>query len=117
GGRLQLLGSVNPSRGLKEQGCCDSSGTGRAIQSEPQPDIHKDKRVETNGELSTRTIEGAFSLFKHGVIGSYRHPGKNDLASYPQEFCWRTIAGRCTHPMFSTLTRSWLLRSPKLVED
>jgi transposase-like protein len=27
----------------------------------------------TKGELSAKTIEGAFSLFKRGVIGSYHH--------------------------------------------
>jgi hypothetical protein len=59
--------------------------------------LPKEKHTETNhrveletlGELSMRTIEGAFSLFKRGVIGSYRHLSKDHLDSYLQEVCWR----------------------------
>ena len=42
--------------------------------------------LEMFGETSMKTIEGAFSLFKRGVIGSYHHLSKDHLDSYLQEF-------------------------------
>jgi hypothetical protein len=51
--------------------------------------VNHQEEVRTMGELSTKTIEGAFSLFKRGVIGSYHHLSKDHLDSYLDEFCWR----------------------------
>jgi hypothetical protein len=51
-----------------------------------------------------KTIEGAFSLFKRGVIGSYHHLGKDHLDSYLQEFCWRYNRRKMQGQMFGTLT-------------
>jgi transposase-like protein len=39
--------------------------------------------------LSNRTIEGAFSLFKRGVIGSYHQLSEMHIDAYLAEFCWR----------------------------
>lgn len=49
---------------------------------------HKAELAEF-GELSAKTVEGAFSLFKRGVIGSYHHLSEDHLDSYLGEFCWR----------------------------
>lgn len=64
------------------------------------------------GELSTRTIEGAFSLFKRGVIGSYHHLSKDHLDSYLQEFCWRFNRRKQQAGMFGTLTRELVAKKP-----
>jgi transposase-like protein len=72
---------------------------------------HKDELREF-GELSTKTIEGAFSLFKRGVIGSYHHLSKDHLDSYLQEFCWRYNRRGLQPSMFQTLTRELVTKTP-----
>lgn len=43
-----------------------------------------------NGEpISNQTIEGAFSLFKRGVVGQYHQLSGWHLDRYLGEFCWR----------------------------
>ena len=82
--------------------------------------IPKDKHTESNhrveldtfGELSMRTIEGAFSLFKRGVIGSYHKLSKDHLDSYLQEFCWRYNRRGMQSAMFETLTRELVAKKP-----
>jgi hypothetical protein len=65
---------------------------------------HKDELLE-DGELSTKTIEGAFSLFKRGLIGSYHKLSKDHLDSYLQEFSWRYNRRTMQPWMFETLMR------------
>jgi len=72
---------------------------------------HKDE-LETMGELSTKTIEGAFSLFKRGVIGSYHQLSKDHLDSYLQEFCWRYNRRGMQSWMFDTLLREVATKKP-----
>jgi transposase-like protein len=49
---------------------------------------HKEE-IRMGGKLSNQTVEGAFSLFKRGVIGSYHKLGTEHLDRYLGEFCWR----------------------------
>jgi len=72
---------------------------------------HKDELREF-GELSTKTIEGAFSLFKRGVIGSYHHLSQDHLDSYLQEFCWRFNRRSLQPWMFQTLLRELVTKKP-----
>lgn len=72
---------------------------------------HKDELKEF-GELSTKTIEGAFSLFKRGIIGSYHKLSKDHLDSYLQEFCWRFNRRHLQPFMFETLTRELVTKKP-----
>lgn len=72
---------------------------------------HKDELRET-GELSAKTIEGAFSLFKRGVIGSYHKLSKDHLDSYLQEFSWRYNRRGMQPWMFSTLLRELVTKEP-----
>jgi len=58
--------------------------------------IPKGKHVRGNhakelktGPVSNPTIEGAFSLFKRGVVGSYHKLGVEHMDAYLGEFCWR----------------------------
>ena len=72
---------------------------------------HKEE-LETKNELSTKTIEGAFSLFKRGVIGSYHHLSKDHLDSYLQEFCWRYNRRTMQPWMFQTLLGELVSKKP-----
>jgi transposase-like protein len=46
-------------------------------------------REKHSGKLANGTIEGAFSLFKRGVVGSYHKLGEEHMDAYLGEFCWR----------------------------
>jgi transposase-like protein len=64
------------------------------------------------GELSAKTVEGAFSLFKRGVIGSYHHLSQDHLDSYLQEFCWRYNRRKLQPFMFNTLLSELTKKKP-----
>jgi transposase-like protein len=72
---------------------------------------HK-KELEEFGELSAKTIEGAFSLFKRGVVGSYHHLSEDHLDSYLQEFCWRYNRRGMQPFMFNTLLSELTKKKP-----
>jgi transposase-like protein len=72
---------------------------------------HK-KELEEFGELSARTVEGAFSLFKRGVVGSYHKLSKDHLDSYLDEFCWRYNRRKLQPWMFNTLLREVATKKP-----
>jgi len=72
---------------------------------------HK-KELEEFGELSAKTVEGAFSLFKRGVIGSYHHLSEDHVDSYLQEFCWRFNRRKLQPFMFNTLLTELTKKKP-----
>lgn len=72
---------------------------------------HK-KELDEFGELSAKTVEGAFSLFKRGVIGSYHHLSEDHLDSYLQEFCWRYNRRKLQPFMFGTLLSELTKKKP-----
>jgi hypothetical protein len=41
------------------------------------------------GDIYTNTIEGVFSVFKRGMIGTYQHYGEQHLQRYLNEFDFR----------------------------
>ncbi len=41
------------------------------------------------GDIHTNTIEGVFSVFKRGMIGTYQHCGEQHLQRYLNEFDFR----------------------------
>ncbi len=47
------------------------------------------EEIKANQPISNQTIEGAFSLFKRGVVGSYHKLGEEHMDAYLGEFCWR----------------------------
>ena len=49
---------------------------------------HKEEKRKGQ-RISNQAIEGAFSLFKRGVVGSYHKLGTEHLDRYLGEFCWR----------------------------
>ena len=50
--------------------------------------IHEKELAET-GEVTTKTIEGVFGLFKRGLWGSYHKLSRDHINAYLGEFCWR----------------------------
>jgi transposase-like protein len=60
----------------------------------------------------TKTVEGAFSLFKRGVVGSYHHLSEDHLDSYLGEFCWRYNRRGMQPWMFETLLRELVTKKP-----
>jgi hypothetical protein len=45
--------------------------------------------IKARKPVSNQTIEGAFSLFKRGLVGSYHQLSEEHLDAYLGEFCWR----------------------------
>jgi transposase-like protein len=82
------------------------------LPKETHTETNHSKELEEWGELTTKTIEGAFSLFKRGVIGSYHHLSKDHLDSYLQEFCWRYNRRRQQPDMFKTLLGELVTSKP-----
>ncbi len=71
--------------------------------------IPKEKHIRGNhrkelktGPVSNPTIEGAFSLFKRGVVGSYHKLGVEHMDAYLGEFCWRYNRRRQQPEMFDS---------------
>jgi len=58
------------------------------------------KEMKAGHLLSNQTIEGAFSLFKRGVVGSYHKLGVEHMDAYLGEFCWRYNRRREQPEMF-----------------
>lgn len=72
---------------------------------------HKEE-LRTMGFVSMRTIEGAFSLFKRGLIGSYHKLGVDHLDSYLGEFCWRYNRRKSQPWMFQALLGEIVTNKP-----
>jgi hypothetical protein len=70
------------------------------------------KELRETGTVTTKTIEGAFSLFKRGVIGSYQHLSVDHLDSYLGEFCWRYNRRNIQPWMFDKLARELVNAKP-----
>jgi transposase-like protein len=64
------------------------------------------------GDVHTNTVEGVWSLFKRGIVGSYHQISAKHLQSYIDEFEWR-FNGRDNPELFrDTMIR--LLNTPKM---
>jgi hypothetical protein len=51
--------------------------------------VNHSKDEYVRGDIHTNTIEGAFSIFKRGMIGTYQHCGEQHLQRYLNEFDFR----------------------------
>jgi transposase-like protein len=51
--------------------------------------VNHGKKEYARGEVSTNTVEGVFSIFKRGMIGTYQHCGSQHLQRYLAEFDFR----------------------------
>jgi transposase-like protein len=77
-----------------------------------EPTIHGEELYSTGKIEGTKTVEGAFSLFKRGLIGSYHQLSEDHLDSYLQEFCWRYNRRKMQPWMFDTLLREIATKKP-----
>lgn len=84
----------------------------RVIPADKHEEVSHKEELRSVGELSTKTIEGAFSLFKRGVIGSFHHLSQDHLDSYLSEFCWRFNRRHMQPWMFQTLLRELVTKKP-----
>jgi transposase-like protein len=85
---------------------------GWILPTEKHTEVSHRKELLEQGELSNRTIEGAFSLFKRGVVGSYHKLSEDHLDSYLQEFCWRFNRRHMQPLIFETLLRELVTKKP-----
>ena len=51
--------------------------------------VNHNRGEYARGETTTNTIEGVFSIFKRGMIGTYQHCGEQHLQRYLAEFDFR----------------------------
>lgn len=51
--------------------------------------VDHSKEEYARGDVHTNTVEGIFSIFKRGMIGTYQHCGEQHLARYLAEFDFR----------------------------
>jgi transposase-like protein len=51
--------------------------------------VNHGKKEYARGTTSTNTIEGVFSIFKRGMVGTYQHCGEQHLQRYLNEFDFR----------------------------
>ena len=72
---------------------------------------HKEE-TRLGGKVSNQTIEGAFSLFKRGIVGSYHKLGTEHLDRYLGEFCWRYNRRYQQPKMFDLALASAALNKP-----
>lgn len=62
--------------------------------------------------LSNRAVEGAFSLFKRGVIGSYHQLGGMHIDAYLSEFSWRFNRRHLQRQMFGMVLSNLAANKP-----
>ena len=51
--------------------------------------VHKDELWNHGTLRVTRTIDGAFSLLKRALVGSFHRLENDSIEAYLNEFCWR----------------------------
>jgi transposase-like protein len=91
----------------------DGSPTYAFIVPREKHEVHNhSEELRDFGEVTAKTIEGAFSLFKRGVVGSYHHLSTDHLDSYLQEFSWRYNRRKMQPFMFSTLMQELTKKKP-----
>ncbi len=63
------------------------SDVGKAFASHEH--VNHARKEYVRGEAHTNTIEGVFSIFKRGMVGTYQHCGEQHLQRYLNEFDFR----------------------------
>jgi ISXO2-like transposase domain len=61
--------------------------------------INHGNRIYVEGQIHTNTVENAFSLLKHGIMGTRHRISAKHLASHPQEMEFR-FNRRNRHDLF-----------------
>jgi transposase-like protein len=68
--------------------------------------VHKDELWNHGTVRETRTVEGAFSLLKRGLVGSFHRLSGDHLEAYLNEFCWRYNRREQQNQMFDALLKN-----------
>ena len=68
--------------------------------------VHKDELWNHGTVRETRTVEGAFSLLKRGLVGSFHRLSGDHLEAYLNEFCWRYNRREQQKDMFDALLKN-----------
>jgi transposase-like protein len=74
--------------------------------------INHSKKIHAIGDVHTNTIENAFSLFKRGIRGTWRHISKKHLSAYLEEMTFRF--NRRKNPNLFTDTLRHMITAPVL---
>lgn len=85
-----IQANVDPASTLHTDGAQAYKHTG-AVAAHESVD-HKDEYVRTTeagDKVHTNTLEGFFSVFKRGMVGTYQHCGEQHLQRYLAEFDFR----------------------------
>ena len=67
----------------------DSHGVYDALKEYPRQKVHHEVRQYVVGTVHTNTIEGFWSIFKRGVVGTFHQVSEKYLALYVAEFQFR----------------------------
>ena len=64
-------------------------GQGERIGRMLHSTVNHNRAEYARGRVHTNTVEGFFSLFKRGIIGTFHHIGTEHLNRYCDEFAFR----------------------------
>src|ERR1035441_5785483 len=59
------------------------------FQTDKHESVDHSKREWVRGDVHTNTLEGFFSIFKRGLVGTYQHMSRKHLHRYLSEFDFR----------------------------
>lgn len=86
--REVLVGNVHPATHLMTDEAWQYIKPGKEVFAKHSSVNHGIKEY-ARGKVTTNTIEGFFSIFKRGVIGTFQHIGSQHLERYTTEFDFR----------------------------
>ena len=78
---------VSPKAHVRKDESKMFPGIGAHVQSHET--VNHSRGEYVRGDASTNTIEGVFSIFKRGMVGTYQHCGEQHLQRYLAEFDFR----------------------------
>jgi transposase-like protein len=70
------------------------------------------QELKKGQRISNNTIEGAFSLFKRGIVGQYHQLGVEHIDAYLSEFCWRFNRRHVQYKMFGMVLSNLTANPP-----
>ena len=85
--REVLKGNVHPDTHLMTDEAWQYVKTGKEFKKHST--VNHGLKEYARGPVSTNTIEGFFSIFKRGLVGTYQHIGSQHLQRYATEFDFR----------------------------
>jgi hypothetical protein len=84
-----LFAHIHPDSTLHTDGAQVYKFTGATAKHESVDHSEEYVRYGKDGPVHTNTLEGFFSVFKRGMVGTYQHCGEQHLERYLAEFDFR----------------------------